>query len=302
MMPPGSKFLLDHRQKLLLAEPSLAQAIDETGEARDRRRHEPAGHRTRHASRRAGAPGGLGRVSSLPFPASTRTTSTVVGVSVDALWQLALADAGLSVDPLRLDFSGPPPPDADWARHFPPGSRAGAFSPYGYAEQQAVDAAATLHRHRILIYIHPDKRVVLAMMRHELEHVSQADASLPVYEAAEVLRDSLTPIYAPLNLAGSAAIYNALPNERDANRVSAILVCEHYGESPDSLRFGDHGSLFREPPPESGASLGRRLLAFASLHPGPFENEVARRARDLDRTLDDLDRGGAKVWPRLLAD
>jgi hypothetical protein len=44
-VPPGSKFLLDCRQKLLLGEPSLAQTVDETGEPRDRRRrHKPAGH------------------------------------------------------------------------------------------------------------------------------------------------------------------------------------------------------------------------------------------------------------------
>jgi hypothetical protein len=44
-VPPGSNFLLDHGQELPFGEPSLAQAVDETGEARDRRRrHEPAGH------------------------------------------------------------------------------------------------------------------------------------------------------------------------------------------------------------------------------------------------------------------
>jgi hypothetical protein len=66
--------------------------------------------------------------------------------------------------------------------------------------------------------------------------------------------------------------------------------------------FGDHGSLFHEPPPETGASLGRRLLAFASLHPQALEQEVARRGRDLARTLDALDVAGSWIWLRLVRD
>jgi hypothetical protein len=223
-------------------------------------------------------------------------------MSIDDLWQLAVADAQLAVDPLRLAFPGPPPPGAAWAHHFPPGSTAGSASPYGWAEHEAVDDPDTLQRHRVLLYIHRDERVVLGMMRHELEHVGQAIASLVVYEIAEVVRDSLTPIYGSLHLAGSGAIYNALPNERDANRAAARLVKRQYGELAEAMRFGDHGSLLREPPPESDASLGRRLLAFASLHPHAFEQEVLRRGRDLARTLDDLEGGGARVWPRLVAD
>jgi hypothetical protein len=223
-------------------------------------------------------------------------------MSIGDLWQLAVLDAELTVDPLLLAFPGPPPPGANWAHHFPPGSTVGLVSPYGQAEQQAVDAPGTLQRHRVLLYIHSDERVVHGMMRHELEHVDQADASLVVYEIAEIVRDSLTPIYWPLHLAGSAAIYNALPNERDANRASARLVSSQYDEPTDALRFGDHGSLFREPPPESNASLGRRLLAFASLHPHQFEQEVTRRGRDLNHTLEKLDVSGARVWPRLVAD
>jgi hypothetical protein len=222
-------------------------------------------------------------------------------MSLEDQWQLAVADAKLAVDPLLLAFPGPPPANADWARHFPPGSTAGLGSPYGWDEVKAVDDPATLQCHRVLLYIHDDERVVLGLARHELEHVDQAHSSLAVYELAEVLRDSLAPIYWPLHLAGSASIYNALPNERDANHASARLVAQRFGDA-DALRFGDHGSLFREPPEERGDSLGRRLLAFASLHPQAFELEVARRRRDLARTLDDLDADGSRLWPLLVDD
>jgi hypothetical protein len=86
---------------------------------------------------------------------------------------------------------------------------------------EAVDEPASLRFHRVLLYIHDDERVILGLARHELEHVLQAHSSLAVYELAEVVRDALTPIYWPLRRAGSASIYNALPNERDANRAFA---------------------------------------------------------------------------------
>ena len=221
---------------------------------------------------------------------------------VDDLWRIALADATLGVDPVQLAFPGPPPPRAGWARHFPPGSTAGLGSPYGFDEVQAVDDPTVRQLHRILLYQHDDERVVLGMMRHELEHVDQAEASMAVYEVAEMVRDSLEPIYWPLRLPGSGAIYNALPNERDANRASARLVAKRFGDPLEALRFGDHGSLFREPPPETGESLGRRLLAFASLHPQAFEQEVTHRGRDLARTLGAVEANGGRLWRGLIAD
>jgi hypothetical protein len=223
-------------------------------------------------------------------------------VATDDLWKIAREDAELSVDPLLLAFAGTPPPDADWARHFPPQSTAGMASPYSYDEWQAIDDPATLHRHRVALYIHRDERVVLAMMRHELEHVCQAEASRALYETAEIVHASLGPVYGPVGLAGSRSVYNVVPIEREANRASARLVRKRFGRPEHALRYGEHGVLFREPPKEPRAPLGRRLLAFASLHPLAFEQTVAARGHNVDPALNTLDAGGSRLWPRLVSD
>ena len=223
-------------------------------------------------------------------------------MSVEDLWQVAVADAKPTSDPLLLAFPGPPPADGWWARHFPPNSTAGIASPYSWDEWQAIDDATTLHRHRVAIYVHNDDRVLLAMMRHELEHVRHAEASRAVYNVAEIVYRSLDLVYGPVGLAGSRAVYNAVPTEREANGASARLVADRFGEVDDVVRYGDHGVLLREPPPEPRAPLRRRLLAFASLHPAAFEQAVAARGHDLNNALNILDSRGARLWPRLLAD
>jgi hypothetical protein len=248
---------------------------------------------------RAGARGR--RVANRTRRRLARRQVDIRALSTQEAWAFACRYAKPPAEPVLLAFRAPPPPDAGWAHHFPPGTRATLSSPFTYDEVQTIDDAATLTRHRIVVYEHGDARVRFVMMRHELEHVRQAHEAYPVYEGAEIVRESVRRVGTFIG-DGASSIYNAIPLEREANRASARLIAR-FEDVGDDVRFGEHGVLFREPPPEPRGSLGQRLLAFAAVHPHAFEAEVASRPSNAITEVQTwLDVIGPRVWPRLRED
>jgi hypothetical protein len=175
----------------------------------------------------------------------------------------------------RLYYLPGEPSDTQAAIHLHPGSEAVYEDRFPFSPSQLADANRAEHHSlsRIAIRDTPDEPTALALLRHELEHATQYRWSSLVYMLIGVAHDGLSKAANDAKLPtlyGSGMIYNALPDEVDANRAASACVREHFPE-PGAIESRDCGQLFRETEAAAVETLGKRLTAFCAVFPEAAE-------------------------------
>jgi hypothetical protein len=184
------------------------------------------------------------------------------------LWRLALDDARLREGDVELFLfdevgSGFPPA----AMAVEPGlgawEVAGDEFPFGPGEIER--SMSTREGWQILIFVDPEPHVLLAIMRHELEHVLQHGQNPNLLLAAWALGQGLETSVDPSSL-GFRALYAAIATERASDAAGRQLALRHLGPAPERLRDGPHKTLLFEPTPGPPASeLPIRMIGELAL-------------------------------------
>lgn len=218
-----------------------------------------------------------------------------MAVNVDRLWALARADVAVAsdLDVRLMTFPGRPDPGMPWGSSVEPGCDAwmtlGGHYRFTAAEQQ--QAAVERDCHQVLVHVGASAPIVLAVMRHELEHVRQFEQSLYITRVNTALREEFARIMAGLPGA-FLGLYPLLPAEQDASAASTRLVHRHFdamtlltvGVEHRSLLFTDRSSGVPE-------GLPARLIGIAAIYPvlfGEAVRELFLPQADPDRAACDL--------------
>lgn len=194
--------------------------------------------------------------------------------------------------------------DGHSALHIEPGSRVFSDPEWPLDARQIADAnsPARRHAHRILVRDFRSPRVALGRLRHELEHARQYDKSPDIYLAMDFVQDAVSRAFderEPPSRTGSAAIYNILPSEEDANRAAAQLTTSHFGPPSDEELADTNGPLFRDESPIQEATLAGRLLATAALFPAAFVWVAQDRKVRVEDLLARFGPDGPAAWDML---
>jgi len=121
---------------------------------------------------------------------------------------------------------------------------------------------------QILLFVDPDPHALLAIMRHELEHVLQYRRNPNLLLAAWALAQGLERILDPGSLS-FRALYAAIATERAADAAGRQLALRCLGPAPGQLREGMHKTLlFEETPGPQAGELSTRMIGELALMPG----------------------------------
>lgn len=207
------------------------------------------------------------------------------------LWLIACADAGFesNTEAVLYVVEGDAG-DGAAAIHIEPGSEVCSNSAWPLDPRQLTDAnsAARQKAHRIVVRDFSSPRVALGRLRHELEHARQYERSAPVYLGMSVAQHALSravELCEPPSWEGSAALYNLLPFEEDANRAAAKLTNAHFGPASDAELRGTDAPLFRDDARVQADTLAMRVLAFSALFPESIIWVAEQNKEELDETL-----------------
>jgi hypothetical protein len=207
------------------------------------------------------------------------------------LWQLALDDArpceDKDVELFLFDDAG---------SRFPP--RAMTVEPglcawevagdeFPFLPEDVERSMRTREGWQILIFVDAEAHVLLAIMRHELEHVLQhrQNPNLPL--TAWALGQGLETSVDPSSL-GFRALYAAIATERAADAAGRQLALRCLGPAPEQLRDGPHKTLLFEPTPGPPASeLPIRMIGELALMPTIAARGAIGNLFDVDVTAAD---------------
>jgi hypothetical protein len=149
-------------------------------------------------------------------------------------------------------------------------------APHALTDAQYAEATSIAFRDRHRIVVHLDymlpsdlsfeatKAYFAAVLRHELEHARQQEASggQAALEIDQALVD-LVLRHKVGGLSGGAVIYNCKPIEIDANAAAAVYVRRHYPHTVDELLSTPVANLVRSNTgPEDPGTLLRRTVCF----------------------------------------
>lgn len=208
--------------------------------------------------------------------------------SIDEIWRLAREDADFAPDEARVYLLPGTKRGDYWAMYFKPGDWLVFDENFPFSDNQLQDAdGPRLMTHRVAVYAGVQEPELAGLMRHELEHAAQqrrfGDASWRIY------RYTIGALFRQYgSRPGSGTIYNSVPIERDANAAAAAHVVPTYGPLPQEIVHGEHSVLFRFPDgPLPLDSLAVRSLAFAAVHAGAFQAELAGHSDTFDTSPQD---------------
>ena len=119
--------------------------------------------------------------------------------------------------------------------------------------------------------------MVIAKMRHELEHARQWDrGGKPVFQLYEHVYELGSVLFGGLPQSGR--FYGLVPAEQDANAAAARFAQSHLSPGTIAAEIaGDQSNLFRSPSVADPLSLLNRMVGFAAIWPTTFE-QVLRDA------------------------
>ncbi len=175
-------------------------------------------------------------------------------------------------------------------------------TPGGISLTAITTGAVHRNTHRIVVRDFSTARIALGRLRHELEHARQYDRCPDVYLAMGFIQSTIARAFGQLDLPcldGSAALYNVLPHEEDANRAAARLTEAHLGPPSDGDLTGTDAPLFRNNLPVEEATLARRLLATAALFPSAFEWVAQERGETVQDLLGRFGPDSEVAWGTL---
>jgi hypothetical protein len=223
------------------------------------------------------------------------------------LWEKACVHAGYQVgSDVRL-YPLPGPPEGDRsAFHLEPGTWAEHEPALPFDHAQLRDANLEKHRdlHRVAIRDVEPERVLLGLLRHELEHARQYDQSPGLYRFMCAAEDAVSRAFyrvRPPALEGSAAVYNALPHERDANYASSALTLEVFGPPTAEDLEGPDAQLYRETRRCDPGTLAIRLISVCAMFPDDFAEACSGRSRTTGDALRELAPVAPRWWSTLRA-
>jgi hypothetical protein len=223
---------------------------------------------------------------------------------VEELWNQATTDAGFNEADQAYCYPLPGRPGFGyWAMYFDPGRNVEVGPEFPLSPDQATNANKThLQSHRVVVFAGVTRPELAGLMRHELEHARQyqvlGELGFRVYART---RDALGDLYG--GGAGSAAIYSAIPMERDADAAAAAHIRAIFGEVDPTISEGEHAQLFRHPEgPEPIDGLGRRSLAFAAVHGTVFGSWVSTNGETVTGLFASLVEEAEERWRTIVHD
>jgi len=188
------------------------------------------------------------------------------------LWRLALDDARLceGEDVELFLFDEIPSPSAPPAMTIEPGLCAWevAGEEFPFLPEDVDRSRGTRDRPQVLIYVDPDSHALLAILRHELEHVLQHRQNPNLLLAAWALAQGLERSVDPGSLS-FRALYATIATERAADAAGRQLALRYLGPAPEQLRDGPHKTLlFEQAPGPPASELPTRMIGDLALMPG----------------------------------
>jgi hypothetical protein len=194
-----------------------------------------------------------------------------VNPEVNDLWEVAQRHVALApgVSVQLICFEGEPDPGQPWGSSVEPACD--AFETLGlryrFFEEHRQLADAGRAGHQVLVHTGVPAPVLLALMRHELEHVRQYEQGVMIVRANEVVNRTFEVLteHMPGAFMG---LYPLLPAEQEASAQATALVRSEFGALPDELTAGPHHSLLTaEAMSGPVATLPARMIALLSLYP-----------------------------------
>ena len=192
-------------------------------------------------------------------------------LSATDLWDIALKDAGLDAQRIELFvFEGRAPSSTPAAVSVPPGrvawEEAGQDFPFSGEDQER--SLRAQDRDEILIFTE-EPYVLLAILRHELEHVLQNQRNPFLLHIAGALSAGLRAMLGEGSPA-FRALYASLATERAADAAGRNLALRQFGPPTARHREGRHSTLlFDDADGPSVSQLPIRMLGLLALMPAP---------------------------------
>lgn len=225
-----------------------------------------------------------------------------MSADLEAEWEAALADAGISHAAARL-YTFPVGVDLG-------GGRQAVYQAPGEAivtpaEQRFLEVLnEQLDVHRVGVAQDLAPEIAAAVMRHELEHARQFDCLGPgIFRVQDLIA---TACWEKIGRAprGGGVLINASPPELDANAAAARFAwSRHAGLVTTYLSTANapHEVLFRyESGPEPVSTLLWRALAYAATIADLCEAVALRHlGRPFGSVVEDYCPGGNALWDRL---
>jgi hypothetical protein len=221
---------------------------------------------------------------------------------LEAGWLGALADAGYTPSDARLYLlAGARPSSGRSAMWFEPGSIVYRTleTPFSPAQLRDVNDPVIRQQHRVCAFFAERPAVVIAKMRHELEHARQWDvAGKEVFDIYKHVYDMGSILFGGLPQSGR--FYSLVPAEQDANAAAARFAQAHL--SPEAITAeiaGDQSVLFRSPAVTDPLTLLNRMVGFAAIWRTTFEQVLSDAGESLATVLDSA---ALTLWRELEAD
>jgi len=230
---------------------------------------------------------------------------SLLSVDLQEEWAAALHDAGLSGDEAAL-FVMPGAKAKDGqteAVYFHPSIAILPDRLFRDEDEGVMGDAnnGALDLHRVFLWGDADPLMLVARMRHELEHARQWRVhGRSVQDLQELLYHALSAKVA--DLSGTADLYHLLPAEMDANAAAAVFVRGRHRSDVEE-RFADPCPVIlrSNTGPEPVETLPVRTVAYASLFAAVCD-AWAHRNHDVGfgRLLQSQCPGAQEVWERLI--
>jgi hypothetical protein len=224
-------------------------------------------------------------------------------------WIKAIEHAGLDYMRCRLWFGRGDHQKSAGANYYRPARRIEGAHGLDQAQFDEAHSDECSELHRVIVYpeYEPEEGkigdgvlvpIFGAILRHELQHALQFDASgEPPFEIDEVLIDHVLSVRAG-GIRGSMALYNTKPMEIDGNAAAALFLKDVHPEHLETIQAGPCGQLGRSlVGPEDPSTFLTRQICFLYIH-----RDICRLAckeipvANWIRTYSDE---GAEIWERL---
>jgi hypothetical protein len=196
--------------------------------------------------------------------------------SAARLWRMALSDAGLQdgVDAILHIFGGQPDLGSPTGTAVEPGYSAydvdRVRDAYPFPATHIERSRRFANVYEILTYSGLGEHVLLAVLRHELEHILQYRHNEALTKASKFYAHGLASKLGEDSVV-FRVFYASLPTERAADAAGRRLACATLGDPATSLRGGPHDTLLFGPDDAPAAEeLCSRVTAHLALLPEWF--------------------------------
>lgn len=230
-------------------------------------------------------------ITSLGAPSETDSNSIAMPIT-DESWFSALAHAEYANDKavlIELPREPPGGPAGAWGCWVLPGVRIERSRTFDVTPEEIAyaNSPGVGDRLRVVLYTDAPEPVVFGFARHEIEHIRQAEWSLPALEMSDWTQHAIASTVP--NLPGSASIYNLMPRESDANAAAREALRACYPEALAEIARSLQESLVAESPLPNPQTMMFRTASFAGLFSDAVEREASAHGQDLEAFLTQRD-------------